>query len=130
MLALLVAATFVTVISVSLVRLMTTDIGHGSIQYAVSRSYYIAQAGLSEAAAHVFASADPVTDATAAAGVTVSYGGGQFAYWVDAGPATGCEAGLKTLEAAGKVEALGRTIPTRVRACAIPGVPFLAALFG
>ena len=130
MLALLVAATLVTVISVSLVGLMNTDMSHAALQYALSRSYYIAQAGLEEATAHVFAAADPVTDATPAAGVTAPYGGGQFTYWVDAGPATGCEAGLKTLEAMGQVEALGRIIPTRVRACAVPGIPFLAALFG
>lgn len=130
MLALLVAATLVTVISVSLVGLMNTDRTHASIQFAVSRSYYIAQAGLEEAKAHVFAAADPTTDATPAEGVTIPYGGGQFTYWVDAGPATGCGPGLKTLESLGQIKALGRFIPARVRACAVPGVPFLAALFG
>ncbi len=130
MLALLTGAILVTVIGVSLIRLMNTEISHASIQYAVSRSYYIAQAGLEEAMAHVFAAADPATDATPAAGVTMPYGGGRLTYWVDAGPAIGCGAGLKTLEALGQVEALGRVIPTRVRACAVPGVPFLTALFG
>ena len=130
MLALLVAATLVTVISVSLVGLMNTDRTHASVQFAVSRSYYIAQAGLEEAKAHVFAAADPTADATPAEGVTMPYGGGQFTYWVDAGPATGCGAGLKTLESLGQLKALGRVIPARVRACALPGVPFLAALFG
>jgi hypothetical protein len=130
MLALLVAATLVTVISVSLVGLMNTDRTHASIQYSLSRSYYIAQAGLEEAKAHVFAAADPAADTTPAGGVTMLYGGGQFTYWVDAGPASGCGDGLKTLEALGQVASLGRTIPTRVRACAVPGVPFLAALFG
>ena len=130
MLALLVTAVLVTVMSVSLVGLMNTDRTHASIQYAVSRSFYIAQTGLAEAKAHVLAAPDPATDTTPAAGVTVPYGGGQFTYWVDAGPATGCGAGFKTLEALGLVESLGRTIPTRVRACALPGVPFLTALFG
>jgi hypothetical protein len=130
MLALLVAATLITVMSISLVGLMNTDMSHAALQYAVSRSYYIARAGLEEARAHVFAAADPAADTTPAAGVTVLYGGGRSTYWVDAGPAAGCGAGFKTLEALGQVEALGRVIPARVRACAVPGVPFLAALFG
>ncbi len=130
MLALLVAAILVTVISVSLVGLMNTDMSHASIQYAVARSFYIAQAGLEEAKVHVFAAADPVADATPAAGVTEPYGGGQFTYWVDAGPAAGCGDGLKTLEALGQAKSFGGVIPTRVRACAVPGVPFLTALFG
>lgn len=130
MLALLVGAVLVTVMSVSLVRLMNTDMTHASVQYAVSRSFYIAQAGFEEARAHVFSAADPTTAATPAGGVTMPYGGGQFTYWVDAGPATGCEVGLKTLESLGEVAAVGRRIATRVRACALPGVPFVAALFG
>ncbi len=130
MLALLVAAVLVTVMSVSLVSLMNTDMSHASVQYAVARSFYIAQAGLEEAMAHVFAAADPATDATPAAGVTATYSSGRFTYWVDAGPATGCGAGFKTLEAVGQVASLGRMIPTRVRACAVPGVPFLTVLFG
>src|SRR5207302_429671 len=130
MLVLLVATVLVTVISVALVGLMNTDMSHASVQYAVSRSFYIAQAGLGEAMANVFAASDPVGEATPEAGVTAPYGGGQFTYWVDAGPAAGCGAGLKTLEALGRVGSLGRMIPTRVRACAVPGAPFLAALFG
>ena len=130
MLALLVAAVLVTVMSVSLVSLMNTDMTHAYIQYAVSRSFYIAQAGLEEAKARVSATADPATAATPAGGVTVPYGGGQFTYWVDAGPAAGCGAGLKTLESLGQVAAVGRKIATRVRACAVPGVPFVTALFG
>ena len=130
MLALLVAATLVTVIGVSLVGLMNTDMSHAAIQYAVSRSYYIAQAGLEEGEAHVFASDDPAADATSASGVAASYGGGRYMYWVDAGPAAGCGDGFKTLESLGQADALGRTFSTRLRACAVPGVPFLAALFG
>ena len=130
MLALLLAAILITVISISLVGIMNTDLSHASIQYAVARSYYIAQTGLEEARAHVFAAADPAADATPAAGMTVSYGGGEFTYWIDAGPATGCEPGLKTLEALGQAAALGRRISTRLRACAAPGVPVLLALFG
>ena len=130
MLALLVAAILVTVMSVSMVSLMNTDMSHASLQYAVSRSFYIAQAGLTEATAHVFAAADPAAEVTPAAGVTLAYGGGQLTYWVDAGPAAGCEAGLKTLESLGEVAAVGRRITTRVRACAVPGVPFVASLFG
>src|SRR2546427_10784044 len=76
MLALLLAAILITVISISLVGIMNTDLSHASIQYAVARSYYIAQAGLEEARAHVFASADPAADATPSAGGTVPCGGG------------------------------------------------------
>src|SRR5207237_700212 len=117
MLVLLVATVLVTVISVALVGLMNTDMTHASVQYAVSRSFYIAQAGLGEAMANVFAASDPAGEATPESGVTAPYGGGQFTYWVDAGPATGCGAGVKTLEALGRVGSLGRMIPTRVRAC-------------
>jgi hypothetical protein len=130
MLALLVAAVLVTVMSVSLVSLMNTDMTDASIEYAKTRSFYVAQAGLEEAKAHVLAAPDPTTAATPASGVTVPYGGGRVTYWVDAGPAAGCGAGLKTLESLGQVSSLGRMITTRVRACAVPGAPFLAALFG
>jgi len=130
MLALLIGTVLVTVISVALVGLMNTDMSHAAVQYAVSRSFYIAQAGLGEAMADMVAAADPAAEATPEAGVTAPYGGGQFTYWVDAGPAAGCGAGLKTLEALGRVASLGRIIPARVRACAMPGAPFLAALFG
>ena len=130
MLSLLVAAVLVTVISVSLVSLMNTDMTHASIEYAASRSFYVAQTGLEEAKAHIFAAPDPASDATPAAGVTEPYGGGQFTYWVDAGPAVGCGDGFKTLEARGEVVFLGRTVWTEVRACGVPGTPFLATLFG
>ena len=130
MLALLITAVLVTAVSGSLVSLMNTDVTHASVQFAVARSFYVAQAGLAEAKAHVFAAADPTTAPTPARGVTVPYGGGQFTYWVDAGPAVGCGAGLMTLESLGQVSSLGRMIATRVRACAVPGAPFLAALFG
>ena len=132
MIALLVTILIVTIVSLSLVGLMNTDMTHASIQYAVARSFYIAQAGLEEAKVQVFAATDPSAYATPAEGVTQSYGGGQFTYWVDpdTGQKTACGAGLKTLEAAGQVAVLRRTISTRVRACGVAGVPFLTALFG
>jgi hypothetical protein len=130
MLAVIMTVVIVTAISVSLVGLMGTDITHASIQYAVARSFYIAQAGLEQAKVQVFTAADPVAYTTPDAGVMMPYGGGQFTYWVDAGPATRCGAGLKTLEALGQVPFLSRTLSTRVRACGVPGTPFLAALFG
>lgn len=132
MVALLAAALIVTVVSVSLVALMNTDLTHASIQHASARSFYIAQAGLEEARGRIFAAADPSAYSTPAEGVTESYGGGQFTYWVDpdTGPNTACGDGFKTLEAAGQVPFLHRAISTRVRACGVAGVPFLAALFG
>ncbi len=59
MLALLVVATLVALISISLIGVMTTDMAHATIQYAVARAFYIAQAGLEEAKAQVSAAADP-----------------------------------------------------------------------
>lgn len=109
---------------------MYADMTHASIQYAVTRSFYIAQAGLAQAKARVSGAADPSAYTTPEGGVTVPFGGGQFTYWVDAGPATGCGPGFKTLEALGQVAYRGRTFPRRVRACAAPGTPLLAALFG
>ena len=130
MVMLLATVMLVTMISIALVGLMSTDLTHTSIQYAVSRSFYVARAGLEEAQAQVRGAADPSADTTPDAGMTMPYGGGHFTDWVDAGPATGCGAGFKTLEALGQVAVLGRVIPARLRACAVPGVPFLAALFG
>jgi SPOR domain len=131
MVAVLATALIVTVISIALVGLMNTDLTHASIQHAVARSFYIAQAGLAEAKVQVSASADPAAYTTPASGVTAAYGSGRFTYWVDAGPAAGgCGPGLKTLEVQGEVGFLGRTIWSRFRACAVGGTPFLAALFG
>ncbi len=130
MVAVLGAVLIVTIISLALVGLMNTDLTHASIQHAVARAFYLAQAGLEEAKVQVAAAADPVTYTTPASGVTSPYGTGRYTYWVDAGPAEGCGPGLKTLEAIGHVGFLGRTIWTEVRACAVGGTPFLAALFG
>ncbi len=130
MIVLLAAVMLVALISISLVGLMSTDITHSSIQYAVARSFYIARAGLEQAEARASGTSDPSVYTTPWSGVTVPYGGGQFTYWVDAGPATGCGPGLKTLEAVGQIAHLNRTFPTRLRACAAPGAPFLASLFG
>jgi hypothetical protein len=126
MIALLATTVIVTVISLALIGLMNTDLTHASIQFAVSRSFYLAQAGLAEAAA----AADPAAYTTQDRGVTIPYGSGRFTYWVDAGPADGCGPGLKTLEALGEVDFLGRTIGSRIRACAVGGTPMLATLFG
>jgi len=125
----------VTAIAMSLVGLLHTDITHASIQHAVASSFAVAQAGLAEAQAAVFAASDPFTytNPSGTAGEQRPYGqNGQFIYWVDTGPAAGspCGPGLKTLEALGEVTYLRRQIPARVRACGLPGTPYLAALFG
>ena len=120
----------VTTICVALVGLMHTDMLHASIQTAVARSFYIAEAGLEAAKAQVAGAADPTTYTTRARGVTASYAGGDYTYWVDAGPATGCGPGLKTLEALGRVPFLGGAIPARVRGCGLAGAPMAIALFG
>lgn len=120
----------VTTISVALVGVMDTDVLHAAIQNAVARSFYLAQAGLEEAAGEIAAAVDPRAFTTPARGVTRPYGGGRFTYWVDAGPATGCGSGFKTLEAFAEVPFLRRDIPARVRACAIAGTPMAIALFG
>lgn len=132
MITLLVTVMIVTMISLSLVGFMNTDMTHASIQYAVARSFYIAQAGLEEAKVQIVAAAHPSTYRTPAEGVTESYGSGQFTYWVDPGTGleTACGVGLTTLEAAGQVAYLNRTFSTRVRACGVAGAPFLTALFG
>ena len=130
MIALLATALIVTTISIALIGLMNTDLTHASIQFAVARSFYLAQAGLAEATVQASAAADPAAYTTPEQGVTVPYGSGRFTYWVDAGPADGCGPGLKTLVAEGEVDVLRRTIGARVRACAVGGTPEAAALFG
>src|SRR5438876_1179153 len=81
MIALLAVALIVTVISIALIGLMSTDLTHASIQFAVSRSFYLAQAGLAEATAQASAAADPAAYTTPDRGVTVPYGSGRFTYW-------------------------------------------------
>lgn len=130
MVAVLAVTLIVTMVSLALIGLMNTDLTHASIQYAMARSFYVAQAGLEEARIQVAASPDPAAYTTPAGGVTVPYGSGRFTYWVDAGPATACGPGLKTLEVHSAMPFLARTLSTQVRACAVPGTPFLAALFG
>jgi len=132
MITLLVTVMIVTMISLSLVGFMSTDMTHASIQYAVARSFYIAEAGLEEAKVQIVAAADPSIYRTPAEGVTESYGSGQFTYWADPGTGleTACGAGFTTLEAVGQVAYLNRTFSTRVRACGVAGAPFLTALFG
>ncbi len=124
-----------TTIGVTLVGLMHTDITHASIQHALAQSFYNAQAGVADATAQVFASANPVgyTNPHGGSGEVLPYGqNGSYTYWVDTGPAAGtpCGAGFKTIEAVGQTTYLGRSITSRVRACGVPGVPFLTALFG
>ena len=130
MIAVLATIMIVTTIGFALVGVMDTDVLHASIQNAVARSFYLAQAGLEEAKGEIAAAVDPRAYTTPARGVTRPYGGGRFTYWVDAGPATGCGAGFKTLEALAEVPFLKRAIPARVRACAIAGTPMAIALFG
>jgi hypothetical protein len=117
-------------ISVALVGLMNADLLHAFVQDAVARSFYLAQAGLEEAKGQVAAASEPQAYETSEHGVQASFGSGQFTYWVDAGPASGCGAGLKTLEALGEVRVLGRIFPSRVRACAAAGASVPTALFG
>ncbi len=133
MIIVLALAVILTAIATSLVGLMHTDITHASIQHAKASSFAIAQAGLAEAQAAVFGAADPVPYANATGGDAQAYGiNGRFTYWIDSGPAAGspCGPGLKTLEARGEVEYLGRMISSQVRACGVPGTPFLTAVFG
>jgi hypothetical protein len=125
----LITTIIVMSIGAALVGLMNTDITHAGIHHAKARSYYLALTGLQQAKAAIFAASDPVTYTTTTSGVTGTYGGGSYTYWIDAGPATRCPAGLKTLEARGEVAYLARTISSRVLACGVPGVPSLAALF-
>ncbi|MDR7518762.1 MAG: hypothetical protein QN131_12090 [Armatimonadota bacterium] len=136
MIVVLAITVVLTAVGIALVGLMHTDITHASIQHALTRSFHNAQAGLAEARAAVFAAADPFsyTNPSGSAGERVEpYGqGGQFTWWVDTGPATvdPCPSGLKTLEALGEAHYLGRWISSRVRACGVPGTPFLMAMFG
>ena len=131
----LVITLITTGIGIALIGLMNTDLTHAGIQHAKSRSLEAAQAGLEAAKDAVANAADPFTYATSAGGVpgtqcpatgTCS----NFQYWVDAGPATGCGPGLKTLESEGEVGYLAFTIRSRVRACGVLGPAFPTALFG
>jgi len=126
----LVITMITTGIGIALVGLMNTDLTHAGVQHAKARSFYVAQAGLEEAKAQVFAASDPLTYTTASAGVTSNFGDGRFTYWVDNGTTVFCGVGLKTLEAEGEVGYLAFTIRSRVAACGIPGAPFLTSIFG
>ena len=131
----LVITLITTGIGIALVGLMNTDLTHAGIQHAKARSFEAAQAGLETARDVVTDAPDPVAFATAPGGVpgTLCPATGtcsDFTYWVDAGPATTCPPGLKTLEAEGQVNYLGFTIRSRVQACGVPGPAFPTALFG
>ena len=133
MIIVLAVAVILTAIATSLVGLMHTDITHASIQHAKASSFAVAQAGLAEAQAAVFATSNPVAFTNAAEGTGRPYGqSGRFTYWVDSGPAAGspCGPGLKALESRGEVTYLGRTITSQVRVCGVPGTSFLTAVFG
>lgn len=135
MIVVLAVTVILTAIGIAMVGLMHTDITHASIQHALSRSFYAAQAGLADAAALV---ASNMTYTTSPDGVLTTYGeNSRHTHWVDAVPAglprvepVSCGPGLKTLESLGEVSYLGRMINSRVRACGVPGAPFLVAMFG
>src|SRR3972149_3457679 len=131
----LVITLITTGICIALVGLMNTDLTHAGIQHAKARSFEAAQAGLETARDVVTDAPDPVAFATAPGGVPgtlcpATGTGSDFTYWVDAGPATTCPPGLKTLEAEGQGNYLAFTIRSRVQACGVPGPAFPTALFG
>lgn len=125
-LSVLTSTLLLTLMAIGLVGIMNTDLTHASIQGAVSHSFYNAQTGVQQG--EIYAQRNASTPST---GVSASFAGGSYTFWVDAGPAAGspCGAGIRTVEAVGSFPFLARTISTRLRACGL-GSPMAIALFG
>jgi Tfp pilus assembly protein PilX len=125
-LSVLISTMVLTLMGIGLVGIMNTDVTHAGIQGVVSKSFYAAQTGLQQAQIYAQSSLS-----TPPAGVSASFAGGSYTFWVDAGPAAGspCGAGYRTVEAVGSFPFLARTISTRLRACG-PASPTAIGFFG
>ncbi len=123
----LVVTLIVSIIGIAMVGMMNTDITHATIQGAVSRSFFVAQAGVQEAIVRL--KADPLYR-TAGYPAPVPAdgfggGGGQFWIWVE-----DYAEDMVQITVRGRATMGGRTVPSEIRATALVGPPISFGLFG
>ncbi len=121
----LVVVLVVSAIGIGLVGVMNTDITHATIQGAVSRSYFVTQAGLEDAVVQLKANALFRTAPYPAAVGAQNFGGGQFWVWVE-----DYAEDMVQITSRGRATTAGRTVTSEVRAIALVGPPITFGLFG
>jgi len=115
----------VSVIGIGMVGVMNTDITHATVQGAVSRSHFVAQAGIQEAVVQLKANALFRTPAYPSGVPAQAFGGGQFWVWVE-----DYAEDMVTITSRGRATSAGRTVTSEIRAIAIVGPPIIFGLFG
>lgn len=123
----LAVVVLISAIGFGLVGVMNTDITHATIQGAVSRTHFVAQAGLQEAIIRL--KANPLYRTAAypggVAATSFGGGGGQFWIWVE-----DYAEDTVTITVRGRATSAGRTVFAEVRAIALVGPPIPFGLFG
>ncbi len=107
----LVVVLVVSAIGIGLVGVMNTDITHATIQGAVSRSYFVTQAGLEDAVVQLKANALFRTAPYPAVVGAQNFGGGQFWLWVE-----DYAEDMVQITSRGRATTAGRTVTAEVRA--------------
>ena len=121
----LVVVLVVSAIGLGLVGVMNTDITHATIQGTVSRSFYVAQAGLQEAVVRLKADPNYRTPGYPAAVPPEDFAGGQFWIWVEDHAED-----VVQITSRGRATTAGRTVTAEVRTTALVGPPVAFGLFG
>jgi len=121
----LVVVAIISAIGFGLVGVMNTDITHATIQGAVSRSYFVTQAGLQDAIVQLKANPLYRTAAYPAGVAPQTFGGGQFWLWVE-----DYAEDMVQITSRGRATTAGRTVTAEVRAIALVGPPVTFGLFG
>ncbi|MDQ7848999.1 MAG: hypothetical protein QN152_05560 [Armatimonadota bacterium] len=121
----LVVVLVVSAIGLGLVGVMNTDITHATIQGVVSRSFYVAQAGLQEAIVRLKGDPNYRTPGYPAAIPPEDFAGGQFWIWVEDHAED-----VVQITSRGRATTAGRTATAEVRATALVGPPVTFGLFG
>src|SRR3989304_7351536 len=121
----LVVVAIISAIGFGLVGVMNTDITHATIQGAISRSYFVTQAGLQDAIVQL--KANPLyRPAASPAGVAPqTFGGGQFWLWVE-----DYAEDMVQITSRGRATTAGRTVTAEGGAIVLVGPPVTFGLVG
>lgn len=124
-LPLLVVVVIISAIGFGLVGVMNTDITHATIQGAVSRSFFITQAGVHEAIVRLKANALYRTVAYPSGVSPTAFGSGEFRIWVEDYAEDTVQITVR-----GRGVSAGRAAASEVRVIALVGPPITFGLFG
>lgn len=121
----LVVVVIISAIGFGLVGVMNTDITHATIQGAVSRSFFITQAGVQEAVVRL--KANPLYRTVAYPGSVspIAFGSGEFWMWVEDYAEDTVQITIR-----GRGVSAGRAASSGVRVIALVGPPITFGLFG